>query len=92
MYHALDTVIAAARVGLTPITTPVRSPQSYGISGAFHQTLQRNYLAGAYLRSAAVVFAQLPQWIIDYSYFAPLSSLGMRSPVAYRQAQEVAPD
>jgi putative transposase len=60
MYTALDTVIAAERVGLTPITTPVRSPQSNGISEAFHHTLRRDYLAGADLSRAAVVLDQLP--------------------------------
>ncbi len=89
MYTALETVIAAERVGLTPITTPVSRPQSNGISEAFHHTLRRDYLAGADLRSAAIVLEQLPQWIADYNHFAPHSSLGMRSPIEYRQAQDI---
>jgi len=89
IYPALETVIAAERHGLAPITTPVRSPESNGISEAFHHTLRRDYLAGADLSSAAAVIAQLPQWIADYNQFAPHSSLGMRSPIEYRQSLEI---
>jgi putative transposase len=92
MYTALDTVIAAERLGLTPITTPVCSPESNGISEAFHHTLRRDYLDGADLSSAIVVLDQLAQWVHDYNHFAPHSRLGMRSPVEYRRAQEIASD
>ena len=89
IYTALETVIAVERHGLVPITTPVRSPESNGISEAFHHTFRRDYLAGADLSSAAAVIAQLPQWIADYNQFAPHSALGMRSPIEYRQALEM---
>ena len=85
MYTALETVIAAERCGLVPITTPVRSPESNGLSEAFHHTLRRDYVAGADLSSAAAVLEQLPRWIADYNTEAPHSSLGMRSPREYRQ-------
>lgn len=89
MYTALETVIAVERLGLTPITTPVCSPESNGISEAFHHTLRRDYIAGADLSSAAAVLAQLPQWVADYNSFAPHSSLGWRSPMDYRRSQEM---
>lgn len=92
IYTALDTVIVVERLGLVPITTPVRSPESNGISEAFHHTLRRDYLDGADLTSAGAVLAQLPQWIADYNHFAPHCSLGMRSPIEYRQAQEIVTD
>ncbi|HEY2850842.1 MAG TPA: IS3 family transposase [Gemmatimonadaceae bacterium] len=92
MYTALETVIAAERAGLTPITTPVCSPESNGISEAFHHTLRRDYLAGADLSCAALVLEQLPQWITDYNHFAPHSALGMRSPLEYRRTLEIASD
>jgi transposase InsO family protein len=92
IYTALETVVALQELGLTPITTPVCSPESNGISEAFHHTLRRDYVAGADLSSAAAVLAQLPQWVADYNHFAPHSSLGMRSPIEYRQAQEMAAD
>jgi putative transposase len=90
MYTALETVIAAEQHGLVAITTPVCSPESNGISEAFHHTLRRDYLAGADLSSAAVILTQLPQWIADYNQFAPHSALGMRSPLEYRQSLEIA--
>ena len=52
--------LAAERLGLAPITTPVRSPESNGISEAFNHTFRRDYLAGADLSCAAAVLAQLP--------------------------------
>ena len=85
-------MIAVEQLGLVAITTPVCSPESNGISEAFHHTLRRDYVAGADLSSAAAVLAQLPQWIADYNHFAPHSSLGMRSPVEYRRAQEIQSD
>ncbi len=80
------------RVGLTPITPPLFIPQSDGISEAFHHTLRWDCLAGADLSGAAVVLNQLPQWIADYHHFAPHFSVGMRSPVEYRQTQEIVSD
>jgi putative transposase len=85
MYTALETVIMAEQLGLVPITTPVSSPESNGISEAFHATLRRDYLDGADLSSAAVVLAQLPAMLADYNTFAPHSSLSMRSPADYRR-------
>ncbi len=81
--------LAAERLGLAPITTPVRSPESNGISEAFNHTFRRDYLAGADLSCAAAVLAQLPAMIADYNHFAPHSALGMRSLVAYRQSLEM---
>lgn len=85
MYTALDTILTAEQLGLVAITTPVSSPESNGLSEAFHWTFQRDYLAGADLSSAASVLAQLPAMIADYNTFAPHSSLGMRSPAEYRR-------
>lgn len=85
MYTALETVLVAAQLGLVPITTPVSSPESNGISEAFHHTFRRDYIDGADLSSAAVVLAQLPAMVADYNTFAPHSSLSMRSPVEYRR-------
>ena len=92
IYTALETMIAVEQLGLAPITTPVRSPESNGISEAFHHTLRRDYVDGADLSSAAVLLEQLPQWIADYNHFAPHSALGMRSPIEYRSLQEIASD
>jgi hypothetical protein len=63
--------------------------ESLDQTSAFHHTLWRDYLAGADLRGAAVILAQLPRWIADYNHFAPHAALGMRNPVEYRQALEI---
>ena len=85
IYTALETVIAAERLGLTPITTPVASPESNGMAEAFVHTLRRDYLDDADRSSAARILEQVPGWIADYNHNAPHSSLGMKSPVEYRR-------
>ena len=42
-YTAKETRIFARQLGLKPCFTPVQSPQSNGISGAFVNTLKRDY-------------------------------------------------
>ena len=55
IYTALETVVAAEQLNLTPITTPVASPESNGMLEAFVNTLRRDYLDGADLSTAAAV-------------------------------------
>ena len=43
-YIARDTRIFARQIGLKPCFTPVKSPQSNGISEAFVNTLKRDYV------------------------------------------------
>lgn len=85
IYTALETVIEAEKLGLTPITTPVASPESNGMSEAFVNTLRRDYLDGADRSSAARVLEQIPEWFVDYNAHAPHSSLGYRSPLEFRR-------
>jgi len=84
IYTALDTVGAADRLNLAPITTPPSSPQSNGMSEAFVNTMRRDYLAGADLSTAGRVLEQIPAWIADYNAVAPHSALGYQSPQQYR--------
>ena len=84
IYTALETRIHAERLGLVPVTTPARSPQSNGMSEAFVNTMRRDYIESAELWSAAHVIAQLPEWFEDYNENAPHSALGMKSPREYR--------
>lgn len=81
---ALETVIEAEKLGLTPITTPVASPESNGMAEALVNTLRRDYLDGADRSSARSVIAQLPAWFADHDHRAPHSGLGYRSPVESR--------
>jgi transposase InsO family protein len=85
IYTALDTVVEAERHHLAPITTPVASPESNGMSEAFVNTFKRDYVAGGDLSTAANVLKQIPGWIQDYNTFAPHSSLGMRTPAEFRR-------
>ena len=87
IYTALETVIAAERLGLTPITTPAYSPQSNGLAERFVRTLRRDYLDGADRSTAAVVLDQLPRWLEDYNTQAPHAALGYRAPREYRALQ-----
>jgi transposase InsO family protein len=92
IYTALETVIEAERYHLVPITTPVASPESNGMSEAFVNTFKRDYVAGGDLSTAADVMRQIPEWIHDYNTFAPHSSLGMRAPVEFRRAVDTVAD
>ena len=75
-----------ARTRAVPITTPAYSPQSNGLAEAFVGTVKRDYVAGAELRDAESVLAQLASWFDDYNTQAPHSALGLRSPRDYRAA------
>ena len=88
IYTALETVMAAERLGLEPITTPAYSPQSNGMSEAFVNTLKRDYVECAMLWDAQTVLRQVPDWFEDYNQRAPHSALGMLSPRQYRERQQ----
>jgi putative transposase len=88
IYTALDTVIAAERLNLAPITTPAMSPQSNGMSEAFVNTIKRDYLAMADRSTAAAVIEQISFWIADYNAVAPHSALGFRSPDQFRRERQ----
>ena len=61
IYTSLETVIEAERLGLVPITTPVASPESNGMSEAFVNTFMRDYVAGGDLSTAVEVMRQIPE-------------------------------
>ncbi len=85
-YTALDTICAAERLHLGPITTPVASPESNGMSEAFVNTVKRNHVSGADRGSATAILDAIPAWIADYNAVAPHSVLGFRAPQQYRAA------
>jgi transposase InsO family protein len=86
-YTALATRWEAERWGLLPITTPVASPESNGMSEAWVNTFKRDYVAGMDCSCAETVLAALPAAIEDYNTTAPHSQLGYRSPRQYRAEQ-----
>lgn len=79
-YIARETRIFARQVGLKSCYTPVKSPQSNGISEAFVKTLKRDYVHVTPLPDAATVLGLIAGWIEDYNDNHPHSGLKMRSP------------
>ena len=79
-YIAKPTAETAAALGLTLLFTPVRSPESNGMSESFVKTLKRDYARVTILPDAATVLAKLPDWIEDYCEVHPHSGLKFRSP------------
>ena len=86
-YTAKDTRIFARQLGLRSCFTPVRSPQSNGVSEAFVHTLKRDYVQVTPLPNALAALRLLPTWSKDYNDHHPHSGLRMRSPREFIQAQ-----
>ena len=86
-YTAKDTRIFARQLGLRPCFTPLRSPQSNGVSEAFVHTLKRDYVQVTPLPDAASALALIGTWFEDYNDNHPHSGLRMRSPREFIQAQ-----
>lgn len=84
-YIAADTRALARALGLTPINTPVCSPQSNGMAESFVNTFKRDYVARMDLRDAATVLAQLPAAFEHFNEVHPHSALKMRSPREFRR-------
>ena len=79
-YIAKPTAETASALGLTLLFTPVRSPESNGMSESFVKTLKRDYARVTILPDAATILAKLPDWIEDYCEVHPHSGLKFRSP------------
>lgn len=90
-YTARETRIFARQIGLKSCFTPVKSPQSNGISEAFVHTLKRDYVHVSPLPNARHALALLATWIDDYNENHPHSGLKMRSPREFRAAQFATP-
>jgi transposase InsO family protein len=79
-YIARETAQVATALGLHLAFTPVRSPESNGISEAFVKTLKRDYARITLLPDAETVLRLLPGWIEDYNTVHPHSGLRFLSP------------
>lgn len=79
-YIAAETANTARALGLALLFTPVRSPESNGMSEAFVKTLKRDYASVSILPDADTILALLPDWIEDYCEVHPHSGLKFRSP------------
>ncbi len=86
-YTARDTRIFASQLGLRSCFTPVKSPESNGISEAFVNTLKRDYVRVTPLPDAGKVLDLVGGWNEDYNENHPHSGLKMRSPREFIAAQ-----
>ena len=86
-YTARETLDFAAALGLVPCFTPVRSPESNGVSEAFVKTLKRDYARAQPRPDALTVLQQLAEWIEDYNENHPHSGLRMQSPREFINSQ-----
>ena len=84
-YIAHDTRRIARSLGLTPINTPVCSPQSNGMAESFVNTFRRDYQIRMDLSDAPTVLAQLAAAFEHFNEVHPHSSLKMRSPREFRR-------
>ncbi len=88
-YIAKDARIFARQLGLKLCYTPVKSPQSNGISEAFVNTLKRDYVNVTPLPDAVTVLGLIAGWFEDYNENHPHPGLKMRSPREFIAAQTV---
>jgi transposase InsO family protein len=86
-YTTHDTREFAVALNLVACFTPVRSPESNGVSKAFVKTLKRDYARIHPRPDAATVLQQLQAWIEDYNEVHPHKGLQMRSPRELIRAQ-----
>jgi transposase InsO family protein len=86
-YIAGETRQLARALGLTPINTPVCSPQSNGIAESFVNTFKRDYVAQMDRCNAVTVLIQLSAAFEHFNEVHPHSSLKMRSPREFRRHQ-----
>ena len=86
-YTARETRIFARQLGLRTCFTPIRSPQSNGVSEAFVHTLKRDYVQVTPLPDARTALGLIGTWFDDYNNHHPHSGLRMRSPREFIAAQ-----
>jgi transposase InsO family protein len=86
-YTAIETRNFATALNLVPCSTPVRSPQSNGISESFVKTFKRDYARVNPLPDADTALRQITGWFEDYNTSHPHSGLNMRSPREFIAAQ-----
>ena len=84
-YIAADTRSFALEIGLEPVTTAIRSPQSNGMAEAFVKTFKRDYAGCMDRRDAITVLRQLESAFEHYNEVHPHSALKMMSPRMFRR-------
>lgn len=86
-YIARETRAFAREIGLEPLTTAIRSPQSNGMAESFVKTFKRDYVTRMDRRDARTVMTQLQAAFTHYNEVHPHRALKMLSPRMFRQKQ-----
>ena len=89
-YIAAETRRIARQLGLTPINTPVCSPQSNGMAESFVNTFKRDYVSRMDLADARTVMAQMRAAFEHFNEVHPHSALKMKSPRKFRRHRAAA--
>jgi len=89
-YTTDDTRRFAMGIGLKPLTTPVRSPQSNGMAESFVKTMKRDYVAFMPKPDAATAAHNLAIAFEHYNEKHPRSALKYRSPHEFRRSMDSA--
>ena len=84
-YIAEKTPTFSKKVGLKPITTPVRSPQSNGMAESFVKTMKRDYVSWMPKPDARTALQNLAIAFDHYNESHPHSALKYCSPREFRQ-------
>ncbi len=84
-YIAEQTRLFARQIGLQPVTTPVRSPQSNGMAESFVKTIKRDYVTHMPKRDRETALRNLTIAFEHYNEQHPHSALKYRSPREFRR-------
>ncbi|RMV46732.1 putative transposase for insertion element [Pseudomonas amygdali pv. lachrymans] len=84
-YIAEQTRLFARQIGLQPVTTPVRSPQSNGMAESFVKTIKRDYVANMPKPDRETALRNLTIAFEHYNEQHPHSALKYRSPREFRR-------
>ena len=84
-YVARETRSFARDIGLEPVTTAIRSPQSNDMAEAFVKTFKRDYVVRMDRSDAITVMRQLEAAFTHYNEVHPHSALKMLSPRMFRR-------
>jgi len=87
-YTAEQTRAFARQIGLLPLTTPVRSPQSNGRAESFVKTMKRDYIRHTPKPDRAMALRNLAIAFEHYNEEHPNSALKYRSPREFRRLAE----
>ncbi|WP_248769692.1 IS3 family transposase [Pseudomonas sp. MWU12-2345] len=84
-YIAEQTRLFARQIGLQPVTTPVRSPQSNGMAESFVKTIKRDYVTHMPKPDRETALRNLTIAFEHYNEQHPHSALKYRSPREFRR-------